>query len=314
MGLNSVRKTLRRRDFWAGFVGVLVVGVLLLATRIVPINTESGPKPLAQAVRGRGKAVPHLTPQRGSGTSVARPDTEQPSRFTRPTWLDTKLLRRGVATVMRETGAEVGAALRPLSRGGATVVGNLRVGPAWSTMKVPVILARYRFAAEHSEGEATFGEHVALAITESNNEAVDAIFEELVATKGGLDSASDYVQEGLRSVGDNVTTVNTTRPAGGFSTFGQTQWSLAEGTRFYRALADRCLTPRKGVQRILALMGQIVSYERWGIGQAAFRGASSVRFKGGWGPDPAGRYLVRQFGIVETNEGRGFVVGIATGV
>ena len=36
----------------------------------------------------------------------------------------------------------------------------------------------------------------------------------------------------------------------------------------------------------------------------------AAHFKGGWGPDPQGRYLVRQFGIVPIN-GRNVAVALA---
>jgi hypothetical protein len=37
----------------------------------------------------------------------------------------------------------------------------------------------------------------------------------------------------------------------------------------------------------------VTSSQRWGLGRIA-----RARFKGGWGPDTHGRYLVRQFGLV----------------
>jgi len=41
-------------------------------------------------------------------------------------------------------------------------------------------------------------------------------------------------------------------------------------------------------------MRQVVPEQRWGLG--ALR--EDVELKGGWGPDPDGRHLVRQMGIV----------------
>jgi hypothetical protein len=46
-------------------------------------------------------------------------------------------------------------------------------------------------------------------------------------------------------------------------------------------------------------MGQVEPNQTWGIGD--IRGAE---FKGGWGPSPAGKYLVRQIGVLTTPAGK----------
>jgi hypothetical protein len=177
-------------------------------------------------------------------------------------------------------------------------------------MKVPVILARYRLAAESGQSDSGLAPLVERAITESDNAAALALFQGIEAAKGGVVPASRYVQTLLRQSGDKTTVVNTVQPAGGYSTFGQTQWSLAQGTRFYRALASECLAPVAADREITHLMTQIEPSQRWGLGQAHFPGAATVMFKGGWGPNAQGDYLVRQFGIVRSRGGRGFVVGL----
>lgn len=53
------------------------------------------------------------------------------------------------------------------------------------------------------------------------------------------------------------------------------------------------------------LMGQVTESQRWGLGNL-----TAASFKGGWGPDSSGRYLVRQFGIV-TIDGKRVAVAIA---
>jgi hypothetical protein len=180
-------------------------------------------------------------------------------------------------------------------------------------MKVPVIMARYRLAAAEGQSGAAFDSDVSAAITESDNAAVQTLFNQIAAAEGGVVGASQYVQQGLAAAGDDTTQVNTVAPPGGFSTFGQTRWSLAEGTRFYRALAAGCLAPTSGARRVLGLMGQITPSQSWGLGDTRFRGVEQVLFKGGWGPaPPSGPYTVRQFGIVETPSGHGFVVGVMT--
>lgn len=50
---------------------------------------------------------------------------------------------------------------------------------------------------------------------------------------------------------------------------------------------------------IVDLMGMIALDQQWGL--SAFDGA---KYKGGWGPDTAGGYLVRQLGVVNTPAGQ----------
>ena len=46
-------------------------------------------------------------------------------------------------------------------------------------------------------------------------------------------------------------------------------------------------------------MGQITPSQRWGIGALA----TTVAFKGGWGPGIDGAYLVRQMAVVHFSDG-----------
>jgi hypothetical protein len=207
------------------------------------------------------------------------------------------------------TDGEVGVSVVALGTRRAFTAGPAQVGAGWSTMKIPVIIARYRLARRIGEPFDRLTDRVTRAITESDNAAAMSLFTDLEAREGGLAGASLYVQQVLRDAGDPDTTVNTRQPASGFSTFGQTQWPLLAGTRFFRALADACLAPRDAAPLIIDLMGQVVSSQSWGLGQANFSGAR-VYFKGGWGPDPSGAHLVRQFGIVVDENDRGFAVGL----
>lgn len=209
-----------------------------------------------------------------------------------------------VRAIAAETGAEVGVAVKPLDDRRAIAIGPLQAGAAWSTMKVPVVLARYRLGTA-----AAVDRRVTAAITMSDNEAASSLFDEIVEAKGGVGPASAYVQLALEQAGDRKTVVNTVLPPGGFSTYGQTQWTLSGGLRFYSALARGCLSPTDASTTILRLMGEITPSQSWGLGQARFHAAQRVLFKGGWGPDPAGRYLVRQFGIVESGGG-GIAIGL----
>jgi len=239
-------------------------------------------------------------------TSAASPTQRASSATPSPEpWLRASALRRSVAGVASRTGVKVGVVVRPLGAGDPVALGTLRTGAAWSTIKVPLALAHYQRLPDTSDAL------VSAALRRSDNAAAQRLFDDLAVADGGLAGASADIQQVLRQSGDLQTTVNTRQPAGGFSTYGQTTWSLALGTRFFSSLARGCLQPTAGTARILSLMGQVAAVQRWGIGRAHFAGASTVRFKGGWGPGTDGRYLVRQFGVVQAPGGRGVVLALA---
>jgi hypothetical protein len=161
-----------------------------------------------------------------------------------------------------------------------TIYGDWQQGAAWSTIKVPLAIAAYR--QQH-----TITATMQATITESDNTAAEALWQQL----GDPVTAAGKVQEVLRENGD-PTIVESRKLRPQFTAFGQTIWSLADQAHFIaQAFCNKQYDP------IFALMGQIVPQQRWGIG--ALPGA---QFKGGWGPSPAEKYLVRQFGVV--NSGR----------
>jgi hypothetical protein len=138
-----------------------------------------------------------------------------------------------------------------------------------------------------------------LAVEQSNNAAAETLFSELERGHGGLNGASSAVSDTLARAGDGHVQVNTTPNAGGFTTWGQTEWSTAGEVTFYRALARGCLLASSSdTQWVLSLMSQIEPDQRWGAGAANF--GIPAAFKGGWGPDSdhSGGYLVRQSAIV----------------
>ncbi|TRW81252.1 hypothetical protein FK535_17510 [Mycolicibacterium sp. 018/SC-01/001] len=161
--------------------------------------------------------------------------------------------------------------------------GTWAEGPAWSTVKIPLAIAATR------ENPATIvSSEVEAAITESDNAAAEALWESL----GEPTTAAKKVKAVLAEAG-NAPEVQSQRIRPGFSAFGQTVWSLADQARFAAHLA---CDPDDG--QVLELMGQITASQRWGLGNL-----SDARFKGGWGPDPTGGYLVRQFGIINAPRG-----------
>ncbi|MGW0246939.1 serine hydrolase [Nocardia goodfellowii] len=178
----------------------------------------------------------------------------------------------------------LGMAVMPV--GGTKIVsfGDWSTGPAWSTMKVPLTLAAVRRSPANAGYTAT------TAITQSDNTAADTLWQSL----GGAQEAAKAVEAVLREGGDTKTVVPPTRTRAEHSSFGQAEWSLSEQVRFAAKLP--CLPQ---ASTVLSMMAQIIPNHRWGLG--TFTGAE---FKGGWGPDTSGAYLVRQFGLIDTAGGQ----------
>jgi hypothetical protein len=178
----------------------------------------------------------------------------------------------------------IGIALQPVASTDEPLrLGSWRQGPSWSTIKVPLAIAAVREA-----GPSTVSDDARAAITQSDNAAAEALW----ASLGNPATAAQKVQTVLAEAGPPpIVESQQIRP--GFSAFGQTVWSLTDQTRFAAFLACN-----PGDDPVLELMGDIASDQQWGLGALP-----DSRFKGGWGPDNAGEYLVRQFGIVTTPTG-----------
>lgn len=176
---------------------------------------------------------------------------------------------------------EVGLALSVLGAGQQVEeLGPLRGGVAWSTIKVPLALAVEARGADGRDREL-----VDAALTVSDNEAALALWERL----GPPEEAAAAVQDVLASAGDTETRVEPRILRAGYTPFGQTEWSLRAQVQLMAALPEL-----PGSEPVRACMRQVVPEQRWGLG--ALR--EDVELKGGWGPDPDGRHLVRQMGIV----------------
>jgi hypothetical protein len=200
-------------------------------------------------------------------------------------------------------GGQVGLTVGRVGDPASQQLGSVTTGKAWSTIKL-AIAARVLSDAGGPDGlNAGDGDLIRRAITASDNGAAAKLFAEMKARYGGLSGAAEAAAKPLREVGDRSTVVSTQGRAG-FSPYGQTDWSLREQHRFMARLAARCVPDASSARYLLGLMRQIVSGQRWGIGAT---GVPSL-FKGGWGPDPDGRYIVRQMGVLELDSGRHPVV------
>ncbi|MFE3194728.1 hypothetical protein ACFXHA_37390 [Nocardia sp. NPDC059240] len=193
-------------------------------------------------------------------------------------------------TLQQTLPGKVGLAVLPVGGDKVVALGDWTSGPGWSTMKVPLTLAALR---------KNPGNQVAAvnAIEYSDNTAADTLWQSL----GSPEAAAQAVQDVLREGGDGETTVPAARTRPDYSAFGQADWSLANQLKFTAKLP--CL-PQSDV--VTSLMGKISSGQRWGLGTL-----DGAVFKGGWGPDPSGNYLVRQLGLLPVAGGQ-IAIAIAT--
>lgn len=176
-------------------------------------------------------------------------------------------LQKAVDLAVATFGGTAGIAV---SDGAAVIsAGDDTAYPAWSTSKVPIAIAALRH-------DPSLTAPAAAAITASNNEAAETLW--LSLPEGAAD---EVLAEGGAQVSMNTEKI---RPE--FSVFGQTAWSPSSQATFAASLP--CI---EGAETVLELMGQVSSDQVYGIGQLP-----GARFKGGWGPDTAGGYQVRQFG------------------
>jgi hypothetical protein len=183
--------------------------------------------------------------------------------------------------MQRVAAVAIGLAIGPLGGGRIETRGELRESRAWSTMKVPVIVAA--ITAGRADWDA-----IEAAITRSDNGAAQRLWQ-------ALDDGVAEVEAVLRKAGDHETTLEREPDPRGHSSFGRTVWSLPAAVTFYSALARGELLPARDSERILDAMGRVVPEQRWGLGTLD----PPIPFKGGWGPreDPDGGYEVVQVGI-----------------
>jgi hypothetical protein len=206
----------------------------------------------------------------------------------------------------------VSIAVTPLTGGRAEAFGNPQPPHAWSTIK-PVIAAavlRARRAGDLPGGRRPTPTEVLLikrAIENSDNLAAADLFAEL----GSTDEATPKLQRVLARSGDDQTHVNAQPLRPGFSTYGQTTWSLAHGSLFYRELANGCLLDGADWRLILNAMANVTAAggRTWGLPAAGFH---DLRLKSGWGPERGlTAYTALQYGIVGRARTGGYVIAIA---
>jgi hypothetical protein len=172
----------------------------------------------------------------------------------------------------------VGVAFGSLGDRRVVTLGSWRSGVAWSTSKVPLAVAALRAHPSQATPLAV------QAITASDNEAA----EKLWALLGPPEVAARAVDAVLRDGSDDTTRVQSQQVRPPYTAFGQTVWTTTDQARFAAHLPCIRLGPE-----VVSMMKNIIPQQRWGMTRLA--GAAA---KGGWGPDPHGAYLVREFGLL----------------
>jgi hypothetical protein len=260
---------------------MLVVMAAIVAVAAVLTYRHAGAPPAATKPP---TASPIAPPSPATGQPTPPAQQAQP---TDPAGLEADF--KHLATTLN---AKVGIAFSAVGDGqNPTRWGEWQKGPAWSTIKVPLVIAAYR-----QQQPPQITDAMRAAIVESDNTAAEAIWEAM----GDPPTAAQQVQQILKETGD-PTTVESRKLRPEFTAFGQTIWSLDDQVRFTARAA--CNTDD---EPIFNMMGQIESSQGWGIGSI-----SGTQFKGGWGPDRSGKYLVRQIGVLTTPTGK-VAVAIAT--
>lgn len=205
----------------------------------------------------------------------------------------------GLASLVAGLAGRVGLAVSgPGGPGAVLSAGSLSTGPAWSTIKVPIAERVLEDSGGPSGIDGTTRARITAAVTQSDNAAAAELFSRLEATHGGLTGASEAVGQMLRAAGDETTVVST-RGRDGFSTYGQTEWSLADQNRYMAALSGGCVSDAATRKYLLGQMSAVGGSDTYGLGAIGL----PARWKGGWGPGTDGRYLVRQTGVLDAGGG-----------
>lgn len=187
-----------------------------------------------------------------------------------------------ISDILARHGGQAGIAL--VDAKGTVTAGSLQEDVAWSTIKVPVVLAAERQGAAEAA-------KVSAVIRLSDNAAAQELWDSLG------DGAAEKVEREIALIAQPPQVQDrVSRP--GFTAFGQTKWQLSDQAMFGYRLQCHDLA-----DSVVPLMADISNGGGYGLGTVA-----DSYFKGGWGPDEQGRYLVRQFGFVQTPRG---TVGVA---
>ncbi|WP_297006725.1 hypothetical protein [uncultured Corynebacterium sp.] len=221
-----------------------------------------------------------------SGRSALESAAAEASRPTEQQQAEDATLRieSVVADISDRFDAKVGVSLR--AGGGVVHAGESGDLHAWSSVKVPVAFA----AVQHQLDAAATGApavdltgDLALALTRSDNDAALRLWETL-----GTDEESSVAVDGVFRQAGDPTDAEADRDREGYEGFGDIHWTLDNQVIFANRMS--CLP---GAEQVLDPMGHVIDEHRQGLGLLP-----GSRFKGGWGNEADGSYVLREFGLV----------------
>lgn len=249
-------------------VGLWVLGALLLLILSVTVF-----------VSALGETSDDGAPQQQAALEGAASEASRPTSADQAATVTAQLASL-VGDVEKKYGVTAGVSLQ--AGGGVVHAGEIEDARAWSTVKVPIALAAVQKGlADGTADDLT--DDIGLALTMSDNDAALRLWE----TLGTDEQSSAAVDDIFRQAGD-PTDAEGDRAREDYGGFGDIHWSLDNQVIFANRLG--CLD---GADRVLDQMGQVVPEHRRGLGLLP-----GARFKGGWGDEPDGTYLLREFGLV----------------
>lgn len=255
---------------WQRRVGLWILGSILLLILSITI--------FVSAVSADGDGHPEENPT----TPDAATQQLQPSVQARVGAVKAELVSL-VSEVEKQYSVTVGVSLQ--ADGGVLHVGDAGDLHAWSTVKIPIALAAVQHART-ADGQDRIGEiteDLTRAVAASDNDAALRLWESL-----GSDAESAAAVDGVFRQAADPTDAERDRTRSDYEGFGDVHWSLDNQVLFADRLA--CLD---GAEPVLDAMGKIIPEHRQGLGLL-----EGARFKGGWGQETDGTYLLREFGLV----------------
>ncbi|MFP7664429.1 hypothetical protein [Corynebacterium pyruviciproducens] len=192
----------------------------------------------------------------------------------------------------REDGYTGGVGAVVIDATGTYTAGDLTTTNAWSTIKVPIVLAALKEDPDLEDSDL-----VEATLRWSDNDTSWTLWKQLGSTAAEREAKVEAV---LRAAGDTQTTVDVTTG----EQYGITQWSLRNQATLASNL--RCLDNSGPV---LDYMGDVIEEQHWGVGTI-----DGALFKGGWGPDDEGAYQARQMALIPVKSGGDVTVVLATNV
>ncbi|MFY9190342.1 MAG: hypothetical protein WAN89_03595 [Lawsonella sp.] len=263
-------------------VAGLLLGLVACANEDADSATDDSSEYLDNSVEGEGDGAPVNSPRNVAALVGEKNAPKVEASFRE---------------LQRQLPVHVSVALAPVQSGEkqapVAVLGESLEMAAWSTSKVPIAVA-----ALERNGESVLPQ-VNAAITVSDNDAAESLWRSL----GGGFGAGAAMREQLSANGDGVTIPQTQHVYSGFTSFGQTMWTVPQQAQYAAHFACQPGSPAEQVRQAMA---QVDRSQAYGLGSLP-----EAHFKGGWGPNQGGGYDARQFGYFRLPDGKLLAVAIA---